>query len=90
VDRDLAVVVAETVPAADVEDAIRQHGGPLLRSVRLFDIYRGRPLADDEKSLAYRLAFQADDRTLVETEVDAAIDGITTGLAEDVGGRLRT
>jgi phenylalanyl-tRNA synthetase beta chain len=90
VDRDLAVVVAETVPAADVEDAIRQHGGPLLRSVRLFDIYRGRPLADDEKSLAYRLAFQADDRTLVETEVDAAIDGITTGLAEFVGGRLRT
>ncbi|HEX2470176.1 MAG TPA: phenylalanine--tRNA ligase subunit beta [Candidatus Limnocylindrales bacterium] len=90
VDRDLAVIVAETVPAADVVGAIRQHGGPLLRSIRLFDIYRGRPLADDEKSLAYRLAFQADDRTLVETEVDAAIDGITAGLAADVGGRLRT
>lgn len=90
VDRDLAVIVAATVPAADVEAAIRGHGGALLRSIRLFDIYQGRPLGDDEKSLAYRLAFQADDRTLVETEVDAAIDSVTTGLAEDVGGRLRT
>jgi phenylalanyl-tRNA synthetase beta chain len=90
VDRDLAVIVAEALPAADVEAAIRRHGGQLLRSVRLFDIYRGRPLADDEKSLAYRLAFQADDRTLVETEIDAAIAAVTTGLAADVGGRLRT
>ena len=90
VDRDLAVIVDEAVPAADVEAAIRRHGGQLLRSIRLFDIYRGRPLTDDEKSLAYRLAFQADDRTLVETEVDATIGAVTTGLAADVGGRLRT
>jgi phenylalanyl-tRNA synthetase beta chain len=90
VDRDLAVIVAETVPAADVEAAVRRHGGPLLRSIRLFDIYRGRPLTDDEKSLAYRLAFQADDRTLVETEVDDAVASVTSGLAADVGGRLRT
>ena len=75
---------------ADVEAAIRRHGGPLLRSIRLFDIYRGRPLTDDEKSLAYRLAFQADHRTLVETEVDDAVAGVTSGLVADVGGRLRT
>ena len=56
----------------------------------LFDIYRGRPLGDDEKSLAYRLAFGADDRTLVENEVDAALVDVTAGLATDVGGRLRT
>jgi phenylalanyl-tRNA synthetase beta chain len=90
VDRDLAVIVAEATPAADVEAAIRQNAGPLLRTVALFDIYRGRPLAAEEKSLAYRLAFGADDRTLVESEVDAAMAAITGGLASDVGGRLRT
>ena len=89
-DRDLAVVVAETVPAADVEDAIRRHAGPLLRSAVLFDIYRGRPLDDHDKSLAYRLAFQADDRTLTEVEIDRAIEQVTAGLASDVSGRLRT
>jgi phenylalanyl-tRNA synthetase beta chain len=90
VDRDLAVIVAEARPAADVEESIRRHGGPLLRSVVLFDIYRGRPLGDNDKSLAYRLAFQADDRTLTETEIDHAIDAVTAGLATDVAGRLRT
>jgi phenylalanyl-tRNA synthetase beta chain len=89
-ERDLAVVVAEDRPAAEVEAAIRRHGGSLLLGIRLFDIYRGRPLADAHKSLAYRLSFQASDRTLTETEVDAAIAAITAGLAADVEGRLRT
>ncbi len=89
VERDLAVIVRESVPAADVEVSIRHHAGPLLRSIGLFDLYRGRPLADDEKSLAYRLAFQADDRTLIESEVDTAVAAVTDGLLVDVEGRLR-
>ena len=89
VDRDLAVIVAEAVPAAAVEGSIRANAGPLLRAVTLFDIYRGRPLDAAEKSLAYRLAFQADDRTLVESEVDSAVAAVTKSLAADVGGRLR-
>jgi phenylalanyl-tRNA synthetase beta chain len=90
VERDLAVIVAEATPAAEVDASVRRNAGPLLRTVTLFDIYRGRPLGDAEKSLAYRLAFGADDRTLVESEVDAAIGDITAGLHADVGGRLRT
>ena len=61
--------------------SIARHGGPLLRRRTLFDIYRGRPLADDEQSLAFRLRFQAPDRTLTEAEIDAAVAAITAGLA---------
>jgi phenylalanyl-tRNA synthetase beta chain len=89
VERDIAVVVAEDRPAGAVASAIRGHGGDLLRSVALFDIYRGRPLAASEKSLAYRLTFQAPERTLTEDEVDAALETIVHGLAVDVEGRLR-
>ncbi len=89
VERDLAVIVGEATPAAEVERSIRARAGVLLRDLTLFDIYRGRPLGDHEKSLAYRLAFAADDRTLVESDVDAAIAAITAGLENDVGGRLR-
>jgi phenylalanyl-tRNA synthetase beta chain len=89
VERDLAVIVRDDVPAAAVERAVRTHAGPLLRAVHLFDIYRGRPLDASEKSLAYRLEFGADDRTLVESEVEAAVVAVTSGLAEDVEGRLR-
>ncbi len=90
VDRDLAVIVGHAVPSAEVAEAIRRHAGALLRSMTLFDIYRGRPLGDADKSLAYRLEFGSDERTLVESEVDAAVAAITTGLLADVGGRLRT
>ncbi len=90
VERDIAVVVAESRPAADVARTIEAHGGALLRDARLFDMYRGTPLAPDEKSLAYRLVFQADDRTLTEPEVESAIGAITGALARELGARLRT
>jgi phenylalanyl-tRNA synthetase beta chain len=90
VERDLAVIVAADRPAAEVEAAIRRHGGPLLRDVTLFDVYRGRPLAETDKSLAYRLALRDDERTLTEAEVDRAVAGVVAGLASDLGARLRT
>jgi phenylalanyl-tRNA synthetase beta chain len=88
-ERDLAIVVGESVPAASVAEAIRAAGGPELRAVALFDIYRGTPLAADEKSLAWRLRFQADDRTLTEPELEAAVAAITDAVGR-TGGRIRT
>ena len=88
VDRDLAIVVPEVVASAAVEALIRDRAGDLLRDVRLFDIYRGVPLAADEKSLAFRVRFGAPDRTLTEAEVEGAVAGIVGALAGS-GGRLR-
>jgi phenylalanyl-tRNA synthetase beta chain len=90
VERDLAVVVAEGRPAAEVASAIRRHGGDLLTAVDLFDVYRGRPLEATHKSLAWRLRFQAPDRTLTEAEIDAAIASISAGLSSDVEARIRS
>jgi phenylalanyl-tRNA synthetase beta chain len=88
IERDLAIVVAETVPAGAVDAAIRTAGGPLLAEVRLFDLYRGAPLGAGEKSLAHRLVFRSD-RTLTEHEVDAAMSAIVDAVGASVGGRLR-
>jgi phenylalanyl-tRNA synthetase beta chain len=68
---------------------MRRHGGELLEAVNLFDVYRGRPLEAAEKSLAWRLRFQAPNRTLTEAEIDTAIESIHAGLAADVGGHIR-
>ena len=88
VDRDLAIVVPEAVRAAHAEALIASAAGPLLRAVRLFDVYRGVPLGATEKSLNYRLRFGADDRTLTEPEIDAAVNAVVAALG-DIGGRLR-
>ena len=90
VERDLAVIVPQDRPAAEVEAAIRRHGGPLLREVALFDVYRGRPLDESEVSLAYRLLLRDDERTLTEEELDEAVAAVVGGLARDLGARFRS
>lgn len=68
--RDIAVVIHDEVPAERVVAEIRAAGGELLREARLFDLYRGPSIPDGTRSLAYALAYQADDRTLADKEID--------------------
>jgi phenylalanyl-tRNA synthetase beta chain len=86
--QDIAVVVAEDVPAAEVEAAVRAGGGELLRGVSVFDLYRGEQVGEGNKSLALRLEFRAPDRTLTDEEVAERRSAIERELAE-IGGRLR-
>jgi len=90
VERDLAVIVDEDRPAAQVETVFWAHAGELLREARLFDLYRGAPLADTQKSLAYRLVFGTNERTLTEAEVDAAVAAVCAGLESDIGAHIRS
>ncbi len=80
VERDLAIVVPVTVPAGAVREVIATSGGTLLQDVRLFDVYRGAPLGADERSLAFRMTFEAEERTLTESEVDGAMSSIVGAL----------
>jgi phenylalanyl-tRNA synthetase beta chain len=88
VERDIAIVVAGGGSAGAMEAAIRASVGELLRGVALFDVYRGAPLLEDERSLAYRLTFAAPDRTLTEGEVESAMAAVTAAITR-VGGRTR-
>ena len=88
VHQDLAVVVDEDVPAASVRGAVVTGGGELLRSVNVFDLYRGEQVGEGRKSLALRLEFRALDRTLTDPEVAERREAIKAALAE-IGGSLR-
>jgi phenylalanyl-tRNA synthetase beta chain len=88
VDRDLAVVVAETVPASDLIGAVEAAGGELLTGVTVFDVYAGEGVGAGEKSLALRLRFRAPDRTLSDEEIDPLVSEIVESLA-GIGGKLR-
>jgi phenylalanyl-tRNA synthetase beta chain len=89
VERDLAIVIGPERFAGEVEGVIRESGGVLLADAVLFDVYRGRPLEPGERSLAYRLRFAADDRTLTESEVEAAVASITAALTDRLSARIR-
>jgi phenylalanyl-tRNA synthetase beta chain len=81
-DLDLAFLVPEDVPAADVRSTLSRSGGDLLEAVSLFDVYRGSQAGEGRRSLAFRLRLRAPDRTLSDAELSslrqAAIDSVVT------------
>lgn len=88
--QDIAVVVDEGIPAVRVAEVIRRAGGSLLRDVALFDVYRGSPLPEGKRSLAYRLTFQAMERVLVEDEVNRLREKkIVPALERELGATIR-
>jgi phenylalanyl-tRNA synthetase beta chain len=86
--QDIAVVVPEEVPAAEVVAAVRAGGAELLDRLAIFDLYHGEQVGEGRKSLALRLEFRAPDRTLTDDEVAERRAAIERELA-GIGGRLR-
>ena len=86
---DIALVVADTVTAAQVREAIRDGAGELLEDVALFDVYTGDQVPAGHKSLAFALRFRAPDRTLSAEEIAAARQGAIDRAVEQCGARLR-
>lgn len=87
--RDIAVIVDEQVTAERVLAEIRAAGAPLLRDIRLFDLYRGESIPTGKKSLAYALSYQAEDRTLTDKEVDKAHKKIEDRLKHVLKAQIR-
>ncbi len=86
---DVALVVADTVLAGDVEATLRTAAGDLLEQVALFDVFTGPQVGEGKRSLAYSLRFRAPDRTLVDDEVLAARDVAVSAAAAEHGAVLR-
>jgi phenylalanyl-tRNA synthetase beta chain len=85
---DLAVIVPDSVSAAEVREAALAGGGELLASAEIFDLYRGEQVGEGHKSLALRFAFRAADRTLTDEEVAERREAIRAAV-EAIGGSLR-
>jgi phenylalanyl-tRNA synthetase beta chain len=90
VRRDLAIVVDSNIPVGEVEGAIRDSSGPLLNSLRLFDLYTGNQIESNKKSCAFSLEFLSGDRTLTEEEIDLQIERIVRHLRQKLNAELRS
>jgi len=88
-DVDLAFVVADDVPAAEVRRVLVAAAGELLETVTLFDVYRGPGVEAGARSLAFRLRFCAPDRTLTDREVGQLRAACITAVERATGARLR-
>lgn len=87
--RDISMLVPKGVLAGEIEKVIRQRGGKLLETLKLFDIYEGAQVGEGLKSMAYSLTFRASDRTLTDDEINAVMKKILNGLSS-LGIELRS
>ena len=86
-NRDVALVVADTVPAGRVQEILDRHR--LVERVELFDVYSGENLEPGAKSLAFHVYFQSPERTLTAEEVNRTLEGLLRTLQRDLGAVLR-
>ncbi len=89
VERDMAIIVQQGIPSSEIFNVIRLAGGELLRSIQLFDIYRGAQVPEGFQSMAFSMKFQAEDRTLTDAEVSERTEAISRDLAHKFNVELR-
>ncbi len=89
IEMDIAIVVDERIRNFEIESEIKKSGSDLLKSVKLFDIYRGKQVEDGKKSMAYSLTFLDKTRTLKDIEIEIIVKRIIENLGKRFNARLR-
>lgn len=87
--RDISVLVKENILVGQIEEIIKNKGGKYLESIELFDIYKGEQIEKDFKSVAYKITFRANDRTLQDEEITKFMKKILSTLEKELGAKLR-
>jgi phenylalanyl-tRNA synthetase beta chain len=90
VRKDVSFIISDEVKAEDIRGFIAKSGSEILRSVEMFDLYQGKHLGANEKSIAFKLIFQSDERTLKEKEVLDQFEKIITLVQNKYNARLRS
>lgn len=89
VERDLAIIVDEGTTWAEIREAVEGAGVAFLKKIEFFDLYRGKPVPEGRKSLAFSLVFRSEDRTLIGEEVNKAVEDLISLLGRRFSAELR-
>lgn len=88
--RDLAIVVKDDVLVGDMEKIISKHGKGLIEGIELFDVYKGAPIPEGMKSVAFSITFRSYDRTLRDEEINEILEAIIKDLESTFDAKLRS
>lgn len=89
IERDIALIVDESLPAFTIMEEIRTYPSELIEDVVLFDLYKGKNIPDGKKSLAFTVRYRAKDRTLTDSEIEELHTGLVTYVTTRTGGVVR-
>lgn len=89
VKKDIAVVVDKNITSDEIATVIKKAGGSSLNKIDVFDVYTGKGIDENKKSIAYSLTFEKMDRTLTDEEINESIEKIVDMLSKKLGAELR-
>jgi len=89
VTRDVSLLIKRNLSFAEIRNAIAEQDAELCRSVEFVDVYEGKGIANDERSITIRLEYRSDERTLIDEEVDAVHSQIIKNLENNLGAKQR-
>lgn len=87
--RDISMLVKDEVYVRDIEKEIELNGGNLVENIALFDVYKGGQISEGDKSVSFSITFRAQDRTLVDEDVNSVMNNILESLEKKFGASLR-
>lgn len=90
VRRDLAVIVDEALPVAELIERAEEAAGDLLQKVEVFDLYRGESIGSSRKSIGLGLILQSASRTLTDEDADRTVQSVMRCLKRELGATIRT
>lgn len=89
IKKDLSILVDKKLPAQEIGMKIKKLAGSNLECYEVFDVYTGKGIDEDKKSIAFSLTFGKQDRTLTDEEINEVMDKIIAGLQKDLKAELR-
>ena len=89
IKKDLSIVVDKKISAHEIGMKIKKAAGSLLESQEVFDVYTGKGIDEDKRSISFSLTFGKQDRTLTDEEINEVMNKIITGLEKDIKAELR-
>lgn len=87
--RDIALLVGEAVPVGKIRAIIKANGGKILEKVELFDVYRGKQVAEGKKSAAFNLTYRSEEMTLTDDDVAKVHNKVLEALKNELDAVLR-
>jgi len=89
VTRDLSFLIDDRILAANIAETIRKNAGTILDNIELFDVYKGKQIPDNKRSMAYSITFRSDNKTLTDDEINKVMGKIIGALENDLHAELR-
>ena len=87
--RDLAFLINKEITAETLQQVIESSAGKFFKDIKIFDVYQGKGITDDKKSIALSVSWQSMKNTLLDSDIDTAVEKIVNSVKSKLGGELR-